>query len=109
MSQTEKEMKQGAAEAENENLEAEHAEANNGEASAGAEENKAAEKEAESKGNNDAKEDEKDAKAARKDPKDAQIEDLQDRLKRQMAEFDYREDPSGARQLRTRPGSRAGG
>ena len=34
MSQKEKEMKQGAAEAENENLEAEHAEAENGETSA---------------------------------------------------------------------------
>ena len=88
MSQTEKEMKQGAAAAENENLEAEHAEADNGETSAGTEENKTAEKETETKENNDAKEDEKDAKAAKKDPKDAQIEDLQDRLKRQMAEFD---------------------
>ena len=29
-----------------------------------------------------------DKKAGRKDPKDAQIEELQDRLKRQMAEFD---------------------
>ena len=45
MSQTEKEMKQGAAAAENENLEAEHAEADNGETSAGTEENKTAEKE----------------------------------------------------------------
>ena len=88
MSQTEKEMKQGAAAAENENLEAEHAETDNGETSAGTEENKTAEKETETKENNDAKEDEKDAKAAKKDPKDAQIEDLQDRLKRQMAEFD---------------------
>ena len=88
MSQTEKEMKQGAAAAENENLEAEHAEADNGETSAGTEENKTAEKETETKENNNTKEDEKDAKAARKDPKDAQIEDLQDRLKRQMAEFD---------------------
>ena len=88
MSQTEKEMKQGAAAAENENLEAEHAEADNGETSAGTEENKTAEKETETKENNNTKEDEKDAKAAKKDPKDAQIEDLQDRLKRQMAEFD---------------------
>ena len=63
-------MKQGAAEAENENLEAEHAEAENGETSAGSESQEA------------------ETKEARKDPKDAQIEELQDRLKRQMAEFD---------------------
>lgn len=33
-------------------------------------------------------EEKEEGKAAKKDPKDAQIEDLQDRLKRQMAEFD---------------------
>ena len=69
MSQKEKEVKQSAAEVENENLETEHTEADNGETSAGTENQEA----------------EKDAK---KDPKDAQIEELQDRLKRQMAEFD---------------------
>ncbi len=78
MSQKEKEVKQSAAEVENENLEAEHAEADNGETSAGTESQEAETRE------NEAKE-EKDAK---KDPKDAQIEELQDRLKRQMAEFD---------------------
>lgn len=72
-------MKQGAAEAENENLEAEHAEAENGETSAGSESQEAETKETEK---------ESEAKEARKDPKDAQIEELQDRLKRQMAEFD---------------------
>ena len=78
MSQKEKEVKQSAAEVENENLETEHAEADNGETSAGTENQEAETRE------NEAKE-EKDAK---KDPKDAQIEELQDRLKRQMAEFD---------------------
>lgn len=78
MSQKEKEVKQSAAEVENENLEAEHTEADNGETSAGTESQEAETRE------NEAKE-EKDAK---KDPKDAQIEELQDRLKRQMAEFD---------------------
>lgn len=34
------------------------------------------------------KEDAGEARAGKKDPKDVQIEDLQDRLKRQMAEFD---------------------
>ncbi len=72
-------MKQGAAEAENENLEAEHAEAESGETSAGTEK-----PEAETKEENK----ESEAKDAKKDPKDAQIEELQDRLKRQMAEFD---------------------
>ena len=79
MSQNEKEMKQGAAEAENENLEAEHAQAESGETSAGSEK-----PEAETKEENK----ESEAKDAKKDPKDAQIEELQDRLKRQMAEFD---------------------
>ena len=78
MSQKEKEVKQSAAEVENENLETEHAEADNGETSAGTENQEAETKE------NEAKE----AKDAKKDPKDAQIEELQDRLKRQMAEFD---------------------
>ena len=78
MSQKEKEVKQSAAEVENENLEAEHAEADNGETSAGTESQEAETRE------NEAKE----AKDAKKDPKDAQIEELQDRLKRQMAEFD---------------------
>ena len=78
-------MKQGAAEAENENLEAEHAEAENGETSAGSESQEAETKETE-KESKESKESE--AKEARKDPKDAQIEELQDRLKRQMAEFD---------------------
>ena len=82
MSQKEKEMKQGAAEAENENLEAEHAEAENGETSAGSESQEAETKETEKESK------ESEAKEARKDPKDAQIEELQDRLKRQMAEFD---------------------
>ena len=72
-------MNQGAAEAENENLEAEHAQAESGETSAGTEKPEAETKE-ESK--------ESEAKEAKKDPKDAQIEELQDRLKRQMAEFD---------------------
>lgn len=82
MSQKEKEMKQGASKAENENIEAEHAEADNGETSAGngKPETETKETEKESK--------ESDAKDAKKDPKDAQIEELQDRLKRQMAEFD---------------------
>lgn len=75
-------MKQGAAEAENENLEAEHAEAENGETSAGSESQEAETKETEKESK------ESEAKEARKDPKDAQIEELQDRLKRQMAEFD---------------------
>ena len=75
-------MKQGAAEAENENLEAEHAEAENGETSAGSESQEAETKETEKENK------ESEAKEARKDPKDAQIEELQDRLKRQMAEFD---------------------
>lgn len=79
MSQKEKEMNQGAAEAENENLEAEHAQAESGETSAGTEK-----PEAETKEENK----ESEAKDAKKDPKDAQIEELQDRLKRQMAEFD---------------------
>ena len=78
MSQKEKEVKQSAAEVENENLEAEHTEADNGETSAGTESQEAETRE------NEAKE----AKNAKKDPKDAQIEELQDRLKRQMAEFD---------------------
>lgn len=78
MSQKEKEVKQSAAEVENETLETEHAEADNGETSAGTENQEAETKE------NEAKE----AKDAKKDPKDAQIEELQDRLKRQMAEFD---------------------
>ena len=78
MSQKEKEVKQSAAEVENENLETEHTEADNGETSAGTEN-----QEAETR-DNEAKE----AKDAKKDPKDAQIEELQDRLKRQMAEFD---------------------
>ena len=47
MSQKEKEMKQGAAEAENENLKAEHAEAENGETSAGSESQEAETKETE--------------------------------------------------------------
>lgn len=75
MSQKEKEVKQSAAEVENENLETEHAEADNGETSAGTE-------------NQEAETRENEAKDAKKDPKDAQIEELQDRLKRQMAEFD---------------------
>ena len=78
MSQKEKEVKQSAAEVENDNLETEHTEADNGETSAGTENQEAETKE------NEAKE----AKDAKKDPKDAQIEELQDRLKRQMAEFD---------------------
>ena len=78
MSQKEKEVKQSAAEVENENLETEHAEADNGETSAGTENQEAETKE------NEAKE----TKDAKKDLKDAQIEELQDRLKRQMAEFD---------------------
>ena len=78
MSQKEKEVKQSAAEVENENLETEHTEADNGETSAGTENQEAETRE------NEAKE----AKDAKKDPKDAQIEELQDRLKRQMAEFD---------------------
>ena len=78
MSQKEKEVKQSAAEVENENLETEHAEADNGETSAGTENQEAETRE------NEVKE----AKDAKKDPKDAQIEELQDRLKRQMAEFD---------------------
>ena len=78
MSQKEKEVKQSAAEVENENLETEHTEADNGEPSAGTENQEAETRE------NEAKE----AKDAKKDPKDAQIEELQDRLKRQMAEFD---------------------
>ena len=75
-------MKQSAAEAENENLEAEHAEAENGETSAGSESQEAETKETEKESK------ESEAKEARKDLKDAQIEELQDRLKRQMAEFD---------------------
>ena len=75
-------MKQGAAEAENENLKAEHAEAENGETSAGSESQEAETKETEKESK------ESEAKEARKDPKDAQIDELQDRLKRQMAEFD---------------------
>ena len=75
-------MKQGAAEAENENLKAEHAEAENGETSAGSESQEAETKETEKESK------ESEAKEARKDPKDAQIEELQDRLKSQMAEFD---------------------
>ena len=78
MSQKEKEVKQSAAEVENENLETEHTEADNGETSAGTENQEAETRE------NEVKE----AKDAKKDPKDAQIEELQDRLKRQMAEFD---------------------
>ena len=78
MSKKEKEVKQSAAEVENENLETEHTEADNGETSAGTENQEAETRE------NEAKE----AKDAKKDPKDAQIEELQDRLKRQMAEFD---------------------
>ena len=78
MSQKEKEVKQSAAEVENENLATEHTEADNGETSAGTENQEAETRE------NEAKE----AKDAKKDPKDAQIEELQDRLKRQMAEFD---------------------
>lgn len=79
MSQNEKEMNQGAAEAENENLEAKHAQAESGETSAGTEKS-----EAETKEENK----ESEVKDAKKDPKDVQIEELQDRLKRQMAEFD---------------------
>ena len=75
MSQKEKEVKQSAAEVENENLETEHTEADNGETSAGTENQEAETRE------NEAKE----AKDAKKDPKDAQIEELQDRLKRQKA------------------------
>ena len=75
-------MKQSAAEAENENLEVEHAEAENGETSAGSESQEAETKETEKESK------ESEAKEARKDLKDAQIEELQDRLKRQMAEFD---------------------
>lgn len=82
MSQNEKNINQGAAEAENENLEAEHAQAESGETSAGTEKSAAETKETE----NETKENE--AEDAKKDPKDAQIEELQDRLKRQMAEFD---------------------
>lgn len=82
MSQNEKNINQGAAEAENENLEAEHAQAESGETSAGTEKSAAETKKTE----NETKENE--AKDAKKDPKDAQIEELQDRLKRQMAEFD---------------------
>ena len=78
MSQKEKEVKQSAAEVENENLETEHTEEDNGETSAGTENQEAETRE------NEAKE----AKDAKKNPKDAQIEELQDRLKRQMAEFD---------------------
>ena len=78
MSQKEKEVKQSAAEVENENLETEHTEADNGETSAGTENQEAETRENESK----------EAKDAKKDPKEAQIEELQDRLKRQMAEFD---------------------
>ena len=78
MSQKEKEVKQSAAEVENENLETEHTEADNGETSAGTENQEAETRE------NEAKE----AKDAKKDPKDAQIEEIQYRLKRQMAEFD---------------------
>ena len=63
-------------------MRAEHAEAENGETSAGTENQEAETKETE----NESKESE--AKDAKKDPKDAQIEELQDRLKRQMAEFD---------------------
>ena len=68
-------MKQGAAEAENENLEAEHAEAENGETSAGSESQEAETKESEKESK------ESEAKEARKDPKDAQIEELQDRAR----------------------------
>ena len=82
MSQKEKEVKQSAAEVENENLETEHTEADNGETSAGTENQEAETKETEKESK------ESEAKEARKDPKDAQIEELQDRLKRQMAEFD---------------------
>ena len=78
MSQKEKEVKQSAAEVENENLETEHTEADNGETSAGTENQEVETREKEAK----------EAKDAKKDPKDAQIEELQDRLKRQMAEFD---------------------
>ena len=78
MSQKEKEVKQSAAEVENENLETEHTEADNGETSAGTENQEAETRE------NEAQE----AKDAKKDPKDAQIEELKDRVKRQMAEFD---------------------
>ncbi|MCI6886974.1 MAG: nucleotide exchange factor GrpE [Lachnospiraceae bacterium] len=52
-------------------------EAKAAETKAGADETEAGEAEADKAG-----------KTAKKDPKDAQIEDLQDRLKRQMAEFD---------------------
>lgn len=72
-------MNQGAAEAENKNLEAEQVQAESGETSAGTEK-----PEAETKEENK----ESEAKEAKKDPKDVQIEELQDRLKRQMAEFD---------------------
>ncbi len=124
MSQKEKEMNQGAAKAESENLEAEQVQAENGETSAGTEKQEAETKETEKETK------ESEAKDAKKDPKDAQIEELQDRLKSQMAELIisakrtekekgshvrdrsegyHREDPSGVRQLRERPGSRAGG
>lgn len=56
-------------------------------AAAGTEEAaEAAEPAAETEG--PAEEEKASGKTAKKDPKDAQIEDLQDRLKRQMAEFD---------------------
>ena len=82
MSQKEKEMNQGAAKAESENLEAEQVQAENGEISAGTEKQETETKETEKESK------ESEAKDAKKDPKDAQIEELQDRLKRQMAEFD---------------------
>lgn len=87
MSQKEKEMNQEAAKAENEVLKGAHTEADQAESLKDAEKH---EPEANEEGEKKAeKEDtESEVKAAKKDPKDAQIEELQDRLKRQMAEFD---------------------
>ncbi len=84
MSQNEKEMNQGAAADEIlENAKAEATEEKK-------EEVKNTEPEVDEKGTEQAEEESKEseAKTAKKDPKDAQIEELQDRLKRQMAEFD---------------------
>ncbi len=84
MSQNEKEMNQGAVADEIlENAKAETTEEKK-------EEVKNTEPEVDEKGTEQAEEESKEseAKTAKKDPKDAQIEELQDRLKRQMAEFD---------------------
>ncbi len=84
MSQNEKEMNQGAVADEIlENAKAEATEEKK-------EEVKNTEPEVDEKGTEQAEEESKEseAKTAKKDPKDAQIEELQDRLKRQMAEFD---------------------